>query len=243
MSTVSSKSDLFNGLVAALEEADFRYSLRFEETTNSVNKVVESQLQQIFFLHPAQIHLGQRFLPDFVFLIDGTFNTNSLNLILISILGIDNQGHTVPIALSFARSESKVCFDFVFRAMNEWIFKPKTLPTELPPPRVCISDQAAGLHASAPLAIPFTTTQCCDWHVAQNIKKRLAERRYTKEEREKIMCTTWEYIKSLTAAEVIENKAKLYAQLKEILGAQRVPISTSSYFQICKFRVLLLTTR
>ena len=44
MSTVSSKSDLFNGLVAALEEADFRYSLRFKETTNSVNNVVESQL-------------------------------------------------------------------------------------------------------------------------------------------------------------------------------------------------------
>ena len=42
MSTVSSKSDLFNGLVAALKEADFRYSLRFEETTNSVNNVVES---------------------------------------------------------------------------------------------------------------------------------------------------------------------------------------------------------
>jgi len=119
MSTVSSKSDLFNGLVAALEKTDFRYSLRFEETTNSVNNVVESQLQQIFFFHPAQIHLSQRFLPDFVFLINSTFNTNSLNLILISILRIDNQGHTVPIALSFARSESKVCFDFVFRAMNE----------------------------------------------------------------------------------------------------------------------------
>ena len=28
------------------------------------------------------------------------------------------------------------------------------------------------------------------------------------------MCITWEYIKSLTAAEVIKNKAKLYAQLK-----------------------------
>ena len=42
ISTVSSKSDLFNSLVAALEEADFRYSLRFEETTNSVNNVVES---------------------------------------------------------------------------------------------------------------------------------------------------------------------------------------------------------
>ena len=214
MSFISSKSDLFNGLVAALEEAEFKYSLRFEETTDSANNVIESRLQQIFFLHPAQIHLGQQFLPDFVFFIDGTFNTNSLNLILISILGIDNQNHTVPVAMSFARSESKVCFDFVFKSMNEWIFKPKTLSTELPPSRVCISDQAAGLHASAPSAIPFTKTQCCDWHMAQNIKKRLAEKRYIKEEREKIMGTTWDYIKSSTVAEVAESKARLYAQLK-----------------------------
>jgi len=232
MSSISSKSDLFDGLVAALEEAEFKYSLRFEEIANSVTNVVERQLQQIFFLHPAQIHLGQRFLPDFVFLIDGTFSTNSLNLILVSIIGIDNQNHTVPVAMSFARSESKVCFDFVFKAMNEWIFKPKTLSAELPPPRVCISDQAAGLHASAPSAIPFTKTQCCDWHVAQNIKKRLAEKRYTKEEREKINDTTWDYIKSSTATEVAENKAKLYAQLNsdEIAYIERYWVPKESQF-------------
>jgi MULE transposase domain len=158
MSSISSESDLFSGLVAALEEAEFKYSLRFEEITDSTSSVVDRQLQQIFFIHPEQIHLGQRFLPDFVFLIDGTFNTNNLNLILISIVGIDNQDHTVPVAMSFARSESKVSFDFVFKAIDEWIFKPKTLLVELPPSRVCISDQAAGLHASALLAIPHTKT-------------------------------------------------------------------------------------
>ena len=119
MSSISSKSDLFNDLVAALKKAELKYSLRFEKIANSVTNVVERQLQQIFFLHPAQIHLGQRFLPDFVFLIDSTFSTNSLNLILVSIIGIDNQNHTVPVAMSFAHLESKVCFDFVFKAMNE----------------------------------------------------------------------------------------------------------------------------
>jgi hypothetical protein len=44
MSSISSKSDLFNGLVAALEEAELKYSLRFEEIADSVNNVVESQL-------------------------------------------------------------------------------------------------------------------------------------------------------------------------------------------------------
>jgi hypothetical protein len=83
---------------------------------------------------------------------------NSLNLILISIIGINNQNHTVPVTMSFAHLELKVYFDFVFKVMNEWIFKPKMLSVELPPPQVCISDQAAGLHALTPLAIPFIKT-------------------------------------------------------------------------------------
>jgi hypothetical protein len=58
MSSVSSKSDLFHGLVAALEEAKFQYSLRFKETTGSANNLIDRQLQQIFFAHPAQIRLA-----------------------------------------------------------------------------------------------------------------------------------------------------------------------------------------
>ena len=151
--------------MAALEDANFRYSLRFDEELDLDGKVTSSQLQQIFFIHPLQIDLAQRFLPDFCFLIDGTFSTNRLNLILISILGIDNLGCTIPVGLSFARAESTICFDFVFKAMNEWIFKPTTLQTALPPPRVCLSDQAAGLIASAPRALPSTIVQFCEWHV------------------------------------------------------------------------------
>lgn len=215
MSSISSKQDLFHGLVAALEDVDFRYSLRFDDELDSNSKVISSQLQQIFFAHPIQIGLAQRFLPGFLFLIDGTFNTNKLNLVLISVVGINNLGLSFPVVVSFARTESKACFDFVFKAMNEWIFKPVTLQTELPPPQVCLSDQAAGLIASAPQAMPQTLTQFCDWHVAQNIKKRLAEKRYTKREREEIMNSIWDYIKSPTKSALVENKAKLYAQLKD----------------------------
>jgi hypothetical protein len=44
MSSISSESDLFSGLVAALEEAEFKYSLRFEEITDSTSNVVNRQL-------------------------------------------------------------------------------------------------------------------------------------------------------------------------------------------------------
>lgn len=158
--------------------------------------------------------MAQRFIPDFGFIIDGTFNTNTLHLVLISVIGVDNQNHSFSAAMSFTRSESKISFDFVFKALNEWIFKPTTLQTELPYPRVCISDQATGLLASLPSALPHTQIQLCDWHVSQNIKKRLADKRYTKEERLIINSSVWDYIKSSTQSELAQNRAELYAKLK-----------------------------
>ena len=67
-----------------------------------------------------------------MFLIDGTFNINSLNLTLISIISINNLGLSFFAALCFARSKAKVNFDFVFKAINEWIFKPAELKIKLP---------------------------------------------------------------------------------------------------------------
>jgi MULE transposase domain len=119
MSSISSHQDLFYGLVAALEEAGFKYTLRFDDKLNNASKVISSQLQQIFFIHPIQINLAQRFIPGFLFLIDGIFNTNRLNLVLISIVGINNLGLSFPAGISFARSESKTCFDFIFKAINK----------------------------------------------------------------------------------------------------------------------------
>jgi hypothetical protein len=44
MSSISSKSDLFNCLVATLEKAEFKYSPRFEKIADLGNNVIKSQL-------------------------------------------------------------------------------------------------------------------------------------------------------------------------------------------------------
>ena len=54
-------------------------------------------------------------------------------------------------------------------------------------PRIVLADQAAGLIASMPEAMPHLKLQYCGWYIAQNIKKRLAEKRYLLEERKAIM--------------------------------------------------------
>ncbi|KAF7505947.1 hypothetical protein GJ744_012389 [Endocarpon pusillum] len=62
--------------------------------------------------------------------------------------------------------------------------------------------------------LPSIVVQLCEWPVAQNIKKKLAEKRYTKQEREDILDTIWEYIKSSTVEQLAYYKAQIYAQLK-----------------------------
>ena len=68
--------------------------------------------------------------------------------------------------------------------------------------RVILGDQAAGLIASAPEATPDGKLQHCNWNVAQNFKKRLAEKRYSKDERKEIMDKAWCYIQSANEVEL-----------------------------------------
>jgi hypothetical protein len=56
--------------------------------------------------------------------------------------------------------------------------------------------------------------QFCDWHVFQNIRKRLAKKRYTKEEREAILKAAWSFIKSMTQEELAKNRRTFYLLLK-----------------------------
>jgi hypothetical protein len=65
-----------------------------------------------------------------------------------------------------------------------------------------------------PEAMPNCKLQHCGWHIAQNIKKRLAEKKYLAEERKDIMNLVWFYIKSSTEIELAENRAALIDAVK-----------------------------
>ena len=82
-------------------------------------------------------------------------------------------------------------------------------------PRVILADQAAGLIVLIPEAIPYLKLQHCGWHIAQNIKKRLVEKRYLLEERKAIMNLVWFYIQSSSEAELDENRTTLLDSLKD----------------------------
>ena len=62
--------------------------------------------------------------------------------------------------------------------------------------------------------MPNCLLQHCNWHVSQNIAKRLAEKRYLAEERKEIMNYVWWYIQSQTEPELIENRGIMMSKIK-----------------------------
>jgi hypothetical protein len=78
--------------------------------------------------------------------------------------------------LSFTRLEAKLAFNFIFKSLKKHVFC--SLISIL---RVIISDQAAGMKALMPISLLSTILQFCNWYIIKNIKKRLADKGYSKE--------------------------------------------------------------
>jgi MULE transposase domain len=57
-----------------------------------------------------QIRMARRFVSDFMYETDTTFNTNVLKLPLSVIVGINNTGSTFPVAYCYITSESTTSF-------------------------------------------------------------------------------------------------------------------------------------
>jgi Transposase, Mutator family len=84
----------------------------------------------------------------------------------------------------------------------------------LPLPRVVITDQGLGLRAVFTAVWTNCTLQFCEWHAASNVKKRLAQKRYKKEEREAIMLLVWAYIWSATEEDLEKNRSEMMEAMK-----------------------------
>jgi len=100
-------------LLLVLEDHGFIFCCRIELDEDLEGEIVARKLVQVFFIHPEQIHLGQRFVAGFVMIIDGTSNTNALRLRLLA---------AVSMAFSYCPSESEEAFGFFLDSLKEVIF-------------------------------------------------------------------------------------------------------------------------
>jgi hypothetical protein len=69
-----------------------------------------------------QIRLTCRFVSGFIYKTDATFNTNTLRLPLLVIVGIDNTSSTFPIAFMFIMLESAKSFTFASKQLTDLCF-------------------------------------------------------------------------------------------------------------------------
>jgi hypothetical protein len=112
-------------------------------------------------------------------------------------------------SLSFARSEAKLSFEFIFNSLKKHIFYPP-----IPLPRVIISDQAVGIRAAMPVSLLNTILQFCDWHAVKNVEKRLADKGYPREIRKELKTLLWTFIKSNTHGDLEAVRAEIYSKLR-----------------------------
>jgi len=178
--------------MAAFDEAGFQFRTGLVPQPIKDGVRQPAVMEQTVFFYPTQKDLAQRFISEFTILIDRTFNTNRLRIPFIQLIGIANTGKSFPATFSFAVSESKHAFDFIFETVDILIFTNQNVAR----PSVIIADQAAGLIALIPTSLPDIPLQFCDWHCAENIRKRLAKNGYKKDERDRVMEKVCQYIKT-----------------------------------------------
>jgi hypothetical protein len=170
----SDDSQTIQGLLVALADAGFRWRCRVEVEEDPERNIISQKLTQIFFLHPRQITLAQRFVAGFVLLTDGTFNTNNLRLPLLIAVGITNSGKTFPVAFSYCPSEDKDSYDFFFQSLKAEVFK-----GDIEMMKVVVADQAAGLIAACdcpnPKLLPGVQLQHCNWHAVEAMKAKISK--------------------------------------------------------------------
>jgi hypothetical protein len=99
-------------------------------------------VRDIFFMSDQQIRLARRFVSGFLYETDATFNTNTRRLPLSVMVGIDNTGHTFPMAFMFITSESAKSFKFAGECLTDLCFY------NCPQPSLICGDFSKGLGAA-----------------------------------------------------------------------------------------------
>jgi MULE transposase domain len=195
-------------LVAVLEQGNWTYRSFWEYIRDPTGAVTSRVLKAVFFTNDELMKLARKFTPDWMIQVDGTFNTNRIRMPLIDCLGVSNTGKSFLFAFCFVTSESSDNWGFTLDSLAHTVYD------GLPLPRVVIADQGMGLRACFSEIWPACTLQFCEWHAAENVRRRLATQRYKKDDRDVIMDLVWAYIWSETELELEKNRTAMKAAMK-----------------------------
>jgi hypothetical protein len=160
-SSLDGKEQSIQGLLVALDNAGFIHMTRTIDREDDSSKVIDRQMEQIWFSHKELLLAAGRFVSGSVCIIDATFNTNKERMPLIVAVGVRSDGKTFPVAFSWCRSESLEVYTFFWECLKTH------LPIGCIPPSVVISDQAPAILSSIVECLPTTRHQICAWHAVE----------------------------------------------------------------------------
>ena len=109
-------------IIEHLEEEHFRIRVNDEYIVNEKGARTSRTVKDLFYCSSEQIRLARRFVSECLLETDATFSTNKLWLPLSVLIGIQNIGRTISVAVCFITSESAVAFHFMDRALSELVF-------------------------------------------------------------------------------------------------------------------------
>ena len=98
------------------------------------------------------------------------------------IIGVIITNKNFSTIYSFTKSEAIILFNFLFDSFRHFVFS-----NDIAEARVVLANQAAGLIVAIFISISNCLLQYYNWHVSQNIAKRLTEKRYLTKERKEII--------------------------------------------------------
>lgn len=128
------------GLLTELNENNWLCETRSEVLEDDKGEVVGRKLIQVWFTHPKLMEVCCRFTSDFAVVIDGTFNTNKLNMPLLIAVGTLNSGTIFLIAFPWCPEEDEASYSFFWRCMKDHSFRRPFIPPCAFPP-VVIGDK------------------------------------------------------------------------------------------------------
>jgi hypothetical protein len=116
-----SKTEEHELLIGILERNSYYPCYRYEYILED-GVCVARVVRDIFFMSDKQVRLTRRFVSDFMYKTNVTFNTNTLRLPLSVMVGVDNTGSTFPIAFMFITSKSAKSFTFASKQLTNLAF-------------------------------------------------------------------------------------------------------------------------
>ena len=129
-------------LLNDLEAEGLHPRIRDEYVLDSKGNRTQRIIRDLFWMSPEQIKLARRFVSDFMYETDATFNTNCLRLPLSVMVGIDNTSRTFPMAYCYITSESAASFKWIAEQLTDLAFY------DCPEPALIVGDFSKGLGAA-----------------------------------------------------------------------------------------------